>query len=64
MPELLAEELRRLDPDEIYHDAVTRFFKDVRELKAATEATPAPAEPAEGTATKPAPRSRKKPAGS
>jgi glucose-6-phosphate dehydrogenase assembly protein OpcA len=64
MPELLAEELRRLDPDEIYHDAVTRFFKDLREPKATAEATSAPAEPAEGAATKPAPRSRKKPAGS
>jgi glucose-6-phosphate dehydrogenase assembly protein OpcA len=59
MPELLAEELRRLDPDEVYEETVTRFSKEVREPRVATGATP---EPAEGTATKPAPRSRKKPA--
>ncbi|RAY13901.1 oxidoreductase [Actinomadura craniellae] len=28
--ELLAEELRRLDPDEVYHEAVDRFAKDLR----------------------------------
>jgi glucose-6-phosphate dehydrogenase assembly protein OpcA len=26
--ELLAEELRRLDPDEVYHEAITKFAKD------------------------------------
>ncbi|MGI5169315.1 glucose-6-phosphate dehydrogenase assembly protein OpcA [Spirillospora sp. CA-253888] len=29
MAELLAEELRRLDPDEVYQDAATRFAKDL-----------------------------------
>ncbi|MFC4909230.1 glucose-6-phosphate dehydrogenase assembly protein OpcA [Actinomadura gamaensis] len=29
MADLLAEELRRLDPDEVYQDAVTRFAKDL-----------------------------------
>lgn len=29
MAELLAEELRRLDPDEVYHDAAGRFAKDL-----------------------------------
>ncbi|GAB2852356.1 glucose-6-phosphate dehydrogenase assembly protein OpcA [Actinocorallia aurea] len=38
MSELLAEELRRLDPDEVYHDAVSRFDRAY---------TAVPAEPAE-----------------
>ncbi|TDC70874.1 oxidoreductase [Actinomadura sp. GC306] len=29
MAELLAEELRRLDPDEVYHEAAVRFAKDL-----------------------------------
>lgn len=29
MPELLAEELRRLDPDDVYHEAAVRFAKDL-----------------------------------
>jgi len=29
MSELLAEELRRLDPDEVYHEAATRYLKDL-----------------------------------
>ncbi|MEU9845514.1 OpcA/G6PD domain-containing protein, partial [Actinomadura sp. NPDC048032] len=29
MAELLAEELRRLDPDEVYRDAAARFAKDL-----------------------------------
>ncbi|MFC6886285.1 MULTISPECIES: glucose-6-phosphate dehydrogenase assembly protein OpcA [Actinomadura] len=29
MPELLAEELRRLDPDEVYQEAAVRFAKDL-----------------------------------
>ncbi|MFB4318671.1 glucose-6-phosphate dehydrogenase assembly protein OpcA [Actinomadura sp. 21ATH] len=29
LPDLLAEELRRLDPDEVYHDAAARFAKDL-----------------------------------
>ncbi|MDX6432207.1 MAG: hypothetical protein QOE54_4573 [Streptosporangiaceae bacterium] len=56
MPELLAEELRRLDPDDVYEEAVTRFAKDMR------QAEEAPA--ADGDATKPASRSRRKPAAS
>jgi glucose-6-phosphate dehydrogenase assembly protein OpcA len=60
MPELLAEELRRLDPDDVYAEAVTRFAKDLRRVEVAAEALPAPA-PAAGDA-KPVPRSRRKPA--
>ncbi len=40
MAELLAEELRRLDPDEVYFDAVARFSKDRK--SAAAEAAPVP----------------------
>src|SRR5690606_24958595 len=29
MPDLLAEELRRLDPDEVYHEAAVRFAEDL-----------------------------------
>ncbi|MFI0446253.1 glucose-6-phosphate dehydrogenase assembly protein OpcA [Actinomadura sp. 6N118] len=35
MAELLAEELRRLDPDEPYHEAAARFAKDLSSAKAA-----------------------------
>jgi glucose-6-phosphate dehydrogenase assembly protein OpcA len=58
MPELLAEELRRLDPDEVYAETVTRFAKDLRRIEAAAEALPAPAT----GGAKPVPRSRRKPA--
>ncbi|WP_034482689.1 glucose-6-phosphate dehydrogenase assembly protein OpcA [Actinomadura oligospora] len=47
MADLLAEELRRLDPDEVYQDAVTRFAKD---LSAAT--TQQEAEAADKSAAK------------
>ena len=54
MPELLAEELRRLDPDDVYEEAVTRFAKDMRM---------AGQEPAAGAA-EPVRRPRRKPAAS
>ncbi|WP_329262011.1 glucose-6-phosphate dehydrogenase assembly protein OpcA [Actinoallomurus sp. NBC_01490] len=47
--ELLAEELRRLDPDEVYHEAVQRFAKGLE----AASAQPAPAAPAAKSAAKP-----------
>ncbi|MEV5574240.1 glucose-6-phosphate dehydrogenase assembly protein OpcA [Spirillospora sp. NPDC052269] len=37
MADLLAEELRRLDPDEVYQDAVTRFAKDLTAATASQE---------------------------
>ncbi|MEV4252221.1 glucose-6-phosphate dehydrogenase assembly protein OpcA [Spirillospora sp. NPDC049652] len=49
MADLLAEELRRLDPDEVYQDAVTRFAKD---LTAATTPQEAGAPGASGAAGK------------
>ncbi|REF01136.1 glucose-6-phosphate dehydrogenase assembly protein OpcA [Thermomonospora umbrina] len=51
MAELLAEELRRLDPDEVYQEAATRFAKDLAAQQLAEAEPPAPA---------PAPRGRKK----
>jgi glucose-6-phosphate dehydrogenase assembly protein OpcA len=36
--ELLAEELRRLDPDEVYHETVQRFAKGLEAAKAAKPA--------------------------
>jgi glucose-6-phosphate dehydrogenase assembly protein OpcA len=47
--ELLAEELRRLDPDEVYHEAVERFAKG---LEAAGKPAPAPQEPVKATKPK------------
>ncbi|GAA4601635.1 glucose-6-phosphate dehydrogenase assembly protein OpcA [Actinoallomurus liliacearum] len=52
--ELLAEELRRLDPDEVYRDAVLRFAKgldepaETKETAEATEAAAAPAKASRG----------------
>jgi glucose-6-phosphate dehydrogenase assembly protein OpcA len=45
--ELLAEELRRLDPDEVYHEAVQRFAKGLEAAGAETGKTPTsgPAKP-------------------
>ena len=43
--ELLAEELRRLDPDEVYHEAVERFAKGLE----ASEAAPAEDTPGKAT---------------
>jgi glucose-6-phosphate dehydrogenase assembly protein OpcA len=45
--ELLAEELRRLDPDEVYHEAVQRFAKglDASAAKPAPASAPKPARP-------------------
>lgn len=41
--ELLAEELRRLDPDEVYHEAAARYAKDLAaEEAAAPEGSPPP----------------------
>jgi glucose-6-phosphate dehydrogenase assembly protein OpcA len=48
--ELLAEELRRLDPDEVYHEAMQRFAKG---LEAAAAQAAAPAAPAAKGAAKP-----------
>lgn len=45
MVELLAEELRRLDPDEVYHDALERLAKDL----APKEGPSAPWPPPPGT---------------
>ncbi|MFG2001218.1 glucose-6-phosphate dehydrogenase assembly protein OpcA [Spirillospora sp. NPDC048911] len=42
MPELLAEELRRLDPDEPYQEAAERFAKDLSKRDDAEPAKPAP----------------------
>jgi glucose-6-phosphate dehydrogenase assembly protein OpcA len=41
MTELLSEELRRLDPDEVYHETAVRFSEDL----AARAATPEPEKP-------------------
>jgi glucose-6-phosphate dehydrogenase assembly protein OpcA len=65
MAELLAEELRRLDPDEVYFETVGHFAKAWKTAKAATAAvTPIPVPPpasVPATAEAPkAPRSRKK----
>lgn len=69
MAELLAEELRRLDPDEVYQEAAARFAKDLaggtEEPGVASEPVSATAEAAGKEAAKP-PRSRsaaKKPRG-
>ncbi len=58
MAELLAEELRRLDPDEVYQDSVARFAKDhaaaaaVRAAPVAPHAVaPAASPPGDKTAT-------------
>jgi glucose-6-phosphate dehydrogenase assembly protein OpcA len=48
--DLLAEELRRLDPDEVYHDAVERFAKSADVTASEPAAAPAP---------KPKPRAKK-----
>jgi len=40
LPELLAEELRRLDPDEVYHEAAARFAKDLAAVAAQAEVPP------------------------
>ncbi|GAA4067454.1 glucose-6-phosphate dehydrogenase assembly protein OpcA [Actinomadura miaoliensis] len=65
MPELLAEELRRLDPDEVYQEAAARFAKDLAAGKGREEFVAAPdgggaasgrsAEPAGGAARAPKP---------
>jgi glucose-6-phosphate dehydrogenase assembly protein OpcA len=47
MPELLAEELRRLDPDEIYQEAATRFAKTLT----GDDSPPPPPAPAPKKAT-------------
>lgn len=47
MAELLAEELRRLDPDEVYRDAAARFAKD---LAGGTEKPGVASEPVSATA--------------
>ncbi|HEX2315479.1 MAG TPA: glucose-6-phosphate dehydrogenase assembly protein OpcA [Thermomonospora sp.] len=47
MAELLAEELRRLDPDEVYQEASARFAKDLAAQQAAQQAPERP-EPARG----------------
>jgi glucose-6-phosphate dehydrogenase assembly protein OpcA len=72
--ELLAEELRRLDPDEVYEETVIRFAKNLRETEEQTEAGPANTGTAKSStantgtantgAAKSAPRSRRKRAGS
>lgn len=62
MAELLAEELRRLDPDEVYFEAVSHFAKTWKAAKAAHAPVPVPppsAVPATEEAPK-APRTRKK----
>jgi hypothetical protein len=59
MAELLAEELRRLDPDEVYQDAVGRFAKDHAAAAEAPPAEPAP-EPAPVVAPAPKPRATRK----
>lgn len=51
MPELLAEELRRLDPDEIYQEAAQRFAKNLSGEDAPLTPPPAPKKP-------PAPRKK------
>ncbi|MDX6740565.1 glucose-6-phosphate dehydrogenase assembly protein OpcA [Actinocorallia sp. A-T 12471] len=56
MSELLAEELRRLDPDEIYHDAVSRFDRQYTSVP--PEASPE--DPPNGTRS----RTQRKKAGS
>jgi glucose-6-phosphate dehydrogenase assembly protein OpcA len=38
LPELLAEELRRLDPDEVYREAAARFAKDLATVVEQSEA--------------------------
>ncbi|SEG65076.1 glucose-6-phosphate dehydrogenase assembly protein OpcA [Thermomonospora echinospora] len=75
MSELLAEELRRLDPDEVYHEAAVRYAKDLeaaqrssesaeesaqRSPKPAAESTQRPRKPAGAAAS----RSRKPAGGS
>lgn len=68
MAELLAEELRRLDPDEVYYEAVSRFAKDYQARKEAPApkasdraVEPAePAEPAEAAEAAKAPRASRK----
>ncbi|GAA2452527.1 glucose-6-phosphate dehydrogenase assembly protein OpcA [Actinomadura vinacea] len=42
LPELLAEELRRLDPDEVYQEASARFAKDLASMAAEQERTAQP----------------------
>ncbi|WP_033424481.1 glucose-6-phosphate dehydrogenase assembly protein OpcA [Actinomadura flavalba] len=63
MSELLAEELRRLDPDEVYQDAATRFAKDLAGENAREESREQEAQ-ASAPARKAASRSRKKEDGS
>jgi glucose-6-phosphate dehydrogenase assembly protein OpcA len=56
--ELLAEELRRLDPDEVYHEAVERFAKGLEAVSPEPTSPPAsvnprkPADPAKPKAKK------------
>ncbi|GAA3231944.1 glucose-6-phosphate dehydrogenase assembly protein OpcA [Actinocorallia longicatena] len=60
MAELLAEELRRLDPDDVYEDAVKRFEKDQAALQARPEPVLEP-EPAPEPVAEPAPAATPKP---
>ena len=63
MAELLAEELRRLDPDEVYQDSVARFAKDhaaAAAVRAAPVAPPAVAPAASPPGDKTATHGRKK----
>ena len=57
MAELLAEELRRLDPDEVYRDAAARFAKDLAHGTARPGVASEPVSPtAEAAKTAPAKR--------
>ncbi|MEO5878187.1 MAG: glucose-6-phosphate dehydrogenase assembly protein OpcA [Streptosporangiaceae bacterium] len=62
MAELLAEELRRLDPDEVYQDAVGRFAKDHAASLEAPQPVVAQEPPAAAPTAKP--RATRKKAGS
>lgn len=68
MAELLAEELRRLDPDEVYQDSVGRFAKDHATAAEAPPADPVVPEPVpvpeEAPAPAPRPRATRKKTGS
>jgi glucose-6-phosphate dehydrogenase assembly protein OpcA len=51
MTELLSEELRRLDPDEVYHEAAMRFAQDLADRAKATATGKTPSHPRKKTAT-------------
>ncbi len=70
MPELLAEELRRLDPDEVYRDAAARFAKDLAHGTATpgvanepVSATPRRRRPSPPGSTRKSRRRRERPGG-